>query len=189
MRKVTWLICALALPGVAFADDVSTQTRCETQAKSVCAPVSSARLTSATGAVLLSRGAGFAEVKSGASLVAGDRLLVKQGSADVAFGPSCRTPLGPNSMVTLVEKGGVLCATQLSSNPNVVAADLPSRAPPPPPMLPPEPVPVFNPAWLLIPAAIGVGIAAFALRDNDNDRVFIPPTFSPIEPRAPKRRA
>ena len=38
MRKVTWLICALALPGVAFADDVSTQTRCETQAKSVCAP-------------------------------------------------------------------------------------------------------------------------------------------------------
>ena len=186
MRKVTWLICALALPGVAFADDISTPTRCETQAKSVCAPVSSARLTSATGAVLLSRGAGFAEVKSGASLVAGDRLLVKQGSADVAFGPSCRTPPGPNSMVTLVEKGGVLCAAQLSSNPNVVAADLPSRRAPPPPLLPPEPVvPVFNPAWLLIPAAIGVGIAAFALRDNDNDRVFIPPTFSPVEPLSP----
>jgi len=132
----------------------------------------------------LSRGTGFAEVKSGASLVAGDRLLVKQGSADVAFGPSCRTPLGPNSMVTLVEKGGVLCAAQLSSNPNVVAADLPSRAPPPP-MLPPETVvPVFNPAWLLIPAAIGVGIAAFALRDNDKDRVFFPPTFRPLEPQS-----
>ena len=185
MRKVTFLICALALPGVAFADDVSTQTRCETQAKSVCAPVASARLTSATGAVLLSRGTGFAEVKSGASLVAGDRLLVKQGSADVAFGPSCRTPLGPNSMVTLVEKGGVLCAAQLSSNPNVVAADLPSRAPPPP-YLPPEPVPVFNPAWLLVPAAIGAGIAAWALlRDDDNDRVFIPQTFTPLEPLSP----
>jgi hypothetical protein len=175
MRKVTWLICALALPGVAFADDVSTQTGCEMQAKSVCAPVSSARLTSATGAVLLSRGAGFAEVKSGASLVAGDRLLVKQGSADVAFGPSCRTPLGPNSMVTLVEKGGVLCAAQLSSNPNVVAADLPSRAPPPPYVPPVEVAPVFNPLWLIVPAAIGVGIAAFALRDHHNNEVFIPP--------------
>src|SRR5215213_5042646 len=105
MRRITLLLCALALPSAAFGEDVST-TACETQAKSVCAPVSSARLTSATGAVLLSRGAGFAEVKSGASLVAGDRLLVKQGSADVAFGPSCRTPLGPNSMVTLVEKDG-----------------------------------------------------------------------------------
>src|SRR3954469_24147610 len=169
MHKIPFLICALALPSAVFANDVSTQTPCETQAKSVCAPVSSARLTSATGAVLLSRGTGFAEVKSGASLVAGDRLLVKQGSADVAFGPSCRTPLGPNSMVTLVEKGGVLCAAQLSSNPNVLAADLPSRRAPPP-MLPPEEVAtVFNPAWLILPAAIGVGIAAFALRNNDND--------------------
>jgi hypothetical protein len=125
--------------------------------------------------VLLSRGTGFAEVKSGASLVAGDRLLVKQGSADVAFGPSCRTPLGPNSMVTLVEKDGVLCAARLSSDPNVVAADLPSRrAPPPPPPIVTEPV--FNPAWLLIPAAIGIGVAAFALtRDDDDGFVFIPP--------------
>ena len=91
MRKLIWIICALAFPGVAYAEDVSTPTRCETQAKSTCAPAASARLTSANGTVLLSRGTGFAEVKSGASLVAGDRLLVKQGSADVAFGPSCRS--------------------------------------------------------------------------------------------------
>ena len=178
MRNLVWIICALAFPGAAFAEDVSTPTRCATQGKSICAPAASARLTSTNGTVLLSRGTGFAEVKSGASLVAGDRLLVKQGSADVAFGPSCRTPLGPNSMVTLVEKDGVLCASRLSSDPNVVAADLPSRRAPPPPMLPPEPVPVFNPAWLLVPAVIGGGIAAWALlRDDDNDRVFIPPAF------------
>src|SRR5688500_16465985 len=129
MRNLIWIICALAFPGAAFAEDASTPTRCETQGKSTCAPAGSARLTAASGTVLLSRGPGFAEVKPGASLVAGDRLLVKQGSADVAFGPACRTPLGPNSMVTLVEKDGVLCATRLSSDPNVVAADLPSRRP------------------------------------------------------------
>jgi len=183
---LTWATCAFVFPSVAVAQavetpktavaqDVSTPTSCETRAKSMCAPVSSARLTSANGAVLLSRGTGFAEVKSGASLVAGDRLLVKQGSADVAFGPSCRTSLGTNSMVTLVKKDGVLCAARLSSDPNVVAADLPSRQAPPPPAILPPPAPVFNPAWLLIPGAVGVGIAAFALtRNDDNDFVFIP---------------
>src|SRR5829696_1452337 len=103
MRALPLILCALAFPGAAFADSVSTATRCETQVKSTCAPAASARLTSANGTVLLSRGAGFAEIQSGASLVAGDRLLVKKGSADIAFGPSCRTQLGPNSMVTLVE--------------------------------------------------------------------------------------
>ena len=49
MRNLTWIICALAFPGAAFAEDVSTPTRCETQAKSTCAPASSARLTSANG--------------------------------------------------------------------------------------------------------------------------------------------
>ena len=82
--------------------------------------------------------------------------------------------------MTFVEKDGVLCASRLSSDPNVVAADLPSRRAPPPPMLPPEPVPVFNPAWLLVPAVIGGGIAAWALlRDDDNDRVFIPACICP----------
>src|SRR5829696_7671619 len=182
MRALNWIVCALAFPGTALAQDVSTPMRCETQPKSTCAPVSSARLTSANGTVLLSRGAGFAEIKSGASLVAGDRLLVKQGSADVAFGPSCRTPLGPSSMVTLVEKNGVLCAARLASDPNVVAADLPSRRAPPPPPLPVVTESVFNPAWLLVPAAVGIGVAAFALtRGNDNNEfLFIPP--QPLSP-------
>jgi len=176
MRKLVGIICALAFPGAAFAENLSTATRCETQGKSICGPAASARLTSANGTVLLSRGTGFAEVKSGASLVAGDRLLVKQGSADVALGPSCRTPLGPNSMVTFVEKGGVLCAARLSSDPNVVAADLPSRRAPPPPPLPVAEEAVFDPAWLLIPGAVGLGIAAFALTRNDHkDFVFFPP--------------
>ena len=91
MRNLVWIICALTFPGAAFAEDVSTPMQCETRGKSTCAPAALARLTSTNGTVLLSRGTGFAEVKSGASLVAGDRLLVKQGSADVAFGPSCRT--------------------------------------------------------------------------------------------------
>jgi hypothetical protein len=181
MRNLIWIICALAFPGAAFAEDVST-SRCEPLAKSTCAPVSSARLTSANGTVLLSRGTGFAEVKLGASLVAGDRLLVKQGSADVALGPSCRAPLGPNSMVTLVEKDGVLCAARLSSDPNVVAADLPSRrAPPQPPPILQPPAPVSSPAWLLAPAAVGIAIAALAFRDDDRDFV----SFPQVRPASP----
>ena len=44
-------------------------------------------------------------------------------------------------------------------------------------------MPVFNPAWLLVPAVIGGGIAAWALlRDDDNDFVFFPPAFAACEP-------
>jgi hypothetical protein len=180
MRNVAWIICALGLPSAAFAEDIGKAGRCETQAKSTCASVPSARLTSPKGTVLLSRGAGFAEIKSGAALFAGDRLLVKQGLADVAFSPSCRTPLGPNSMVTLVEKDGVLCAARLSSDPNVVAADLPSRRPPP---SEPESIvtqPVFNPAGLVV--AAGLGIAVWALSREDDSGIIIIPPVSPASP-------
>jgi hypothetical protein len=94
---------------------------CQVQAKNLCAPVTSAQLTAASGAVLLSRGTGFAEIKAGAALVAGDRLLVKQGSAKLSLGGTCQTTLGPQSMVTLVQKDGVLCAARLSSDPSSVA--------------------------------------------------------------------
>jgi len=180
MRNLAWIICAVGLPTAAFAEDIGKAGRCEMQAKSTCASVPSARLTSAKGTVLLSRGAGFTEATSGAPLFAGDRLLVKEGAADVAFSPSCQTPVGPNSMVTLVEKDGVLCAARLSSDPNVVAADLPSRRPPP---LEPEPIvtqPVFNPFGLAV--AAGLGVVVWALSRDDDSGIIIVPPVSPASP-------
>ncbi|MDB5594711.1 MAG: hypothetical protein JWM36_1672 [Hyphomicrobiales bacterium] len=138
----TLMVGALCVPGLALALDraapdakaapgaeapakaaASRQVTsgCQVQAKNLCAPAGAARLTAASGDVLLSRGAGFAEIKPGTALVAGDRLLVSQGSAQLALGPSCQTNLRAHSMVTLVQKDGTLCAARLSSDPDTLA--------------------------------------------------------------------
>ena len=87
----TWLVAALLAPGVAYAQN-STKSSCERQAKSICASAVSAHLSGASGDVLLSRGVGFGEIKARATLVAGDRLLVKKGSAEIGLGPACEGP-------------------------------------------------------------------------------------------------
>ena len=85
--SATLLLAALTLPGVAYAQNPNVHPSCDRQAKSICAPALYARLIVASGGVLLSRGVGFAEINSGATLAVGDRLLVKQGSAEIGIGP------------------------------------------------------------------------------------------------------
>ena len=109
--SATLLLAALTLPGVAYAQNPNVSPSCDRQAKSICAPALSARLIVASGGVLLSRGVGFAEINSGATLAVGDRLLVKQGSAEIEIGPACTAKLGSNSMATLVERKGFLCCS------------------------------------------------------------------------------
>jgi hypothetical protein len=123
---------------------------------------------------LLSRGVGFGEIKAGATLVAGDRLLVKKGSAEIGLGPACEVKLGNNSMITLVETNGRLCAAGLLANPNTVAADLPSRVPPPVPrQVVTEPYTVSPLPVIFAGAGFGIVAAAAAL-DRDDRRVFFP---------------
>jgi len=175
----TLLVAALAVPGVAYAQNSNVNSSCERQAKSVCARAVSARLTGASGDILLSRGVGFAEVKAGATLVTGDRLLVKQGSAEIGIGPACQAKLGTNSMVTLVEKDGLLCAAGLLANSNTVAADLPSRVPPQ--VLPEVVTEPYVPLPSLVFAGVAFGIVArvAALDRGDDTLVFFPPPLSP----------
>jgi hypothetical protein len=140
----------------------------------------SAHLTGASGDVLLSRGVGFGEIKARATLVAGDRLLVKKGSAEIGLGPACEVKFGSNSLITLVEKDGRLCAAGLSANPNTVAADLPSRVPPPMPrQVVTEPYTVSPLPVIFAGAGFGIVAAAAALDRDDDRRVFFAPPVSP----------
>jgi hypothetical protein len=169
------LIAAVAAPGVAFAEQAPAD--CQIQAKSVCTPASSATLSSATGSVLLSRGTGFAEIKAGAALAAGDRIIVKQGGANVALGPTCNKKMGPNSMVTIVQRDGVLCAAGLTSDANTVAQG--RRLPPD------EASPGFAGGFFNGPAApfafIGgsfVALTVLSQLSDDGRPVRFPPTIS-----------
>lgn len=176
------LIAAIAAPGFAFAQQAPAG--CDIQAKSVCTPASSAVLSSATGSVLLSRGTGFSEIKAGAALTAGDRIIVKQGGANVALGPTCNKKMGPNSMVTIVQRDGVLCAAGLTSDPTTVAADLATMAHGR--RLPPdEASPGFGGGFFNGPAApiafIGgsfLALGVLSQLSDDGRPVRFPPTIS-----------
>ncbi|MDE2579945.1 MAG: hypothetical protein KGL46_14170 [Hyphomicrobiales bacterium] len=126
--------------------------------------VGAARL-SGDGVALLSRGGSYSEVKSGAALNVGDRLIAQKGSVAVMVGGTQISQVEAGSMVNLVKKGDALCAAQLSTNPSVVAADLPARHSPA--SYDPGPVvaaPVglgLTPMWIaggLGLAAVGVGV-------------------------------
>jgi hypothetical protein len=109
MKSVlTAIAVAFLLPVAASAQSVA---ECQRVADGICAAASNARLLAATGDVLVSRGAGFLKGLPGAALVRGDRVLVRQGSAEISIGPACRAALPPNSVVTIVSRDGLLCAT------------------------------------------------------------------------------
>jgi len=148
-------------------------TGCDSQKATLCVRGDAARLSAASGNVLLSRDGGFAEIGAGATLGAGDRLLVKKGTATVALGPSCRMQLGPNSMASISTSGESTCATRVGADPATVGADLPSRfAPPPPP-----PAIVADTGFPLWPAAVvGAGLAGLGLGlalDTSEKKVFV----------------
>jgi len=172
------------LPSAAMAQEGPPAGGCQNRGLNVCLAGGAARLSAASGEVLLSRGAGFAQIGAGEGLSAGDRLLVKKGNATLALGPSCRTILGVNSMVTITQADGVTCASPVSADPSTAGADLPSRRAPPPPVLPVEPVAVapFGLAPLAVGAGIvGIGVATAVLANQGRDRgfLFAPPLQAP----------
>ncbi|PPD41662.1 MAG: hypothetical protein CTY15_13190 [Methylocystis sp.] len=85
--------------------------------RAMCAPT--AQIQSMKGGVMLSRGGSFAELKAGAPLAAGDRILVRDGSANISVGQNSMK-LASGSMVTISGKDGLVCAAQSVSNPGVV---------------------------------------------------------------------
>src|SRR4051812_25737496 len=119
------VLSAMLLPLPALAQDAPGG--CRTEGLNVCVNAGSARLSAAAGDVLLSRGKGFAQISAGEVLSPGDRLLIKKGSANLALGPSCRTKLGPNSMVAITEKDGLICASPVAADASAAGADLPAR--------------------------------------------------------------
>jgi hypothetical protein len=114
MKKAICCIVAMSImaPALAVAAESS-------KGMNVCA-TGAAHLESAKG-VLLSHGASFSEINSGAKLSVGDRILVREGSANIVIGDAV-SHIGPDSMMMLTKKGALTCATQVSSNPGVVAA-------------------------------------------------------------------
>ena len=72
-------ICCILAPAASYAEDA-------TQGVPASCASGQAKLAMTTGKALISRGGSFSEIKSGAGLSVGDRLLVREGSASVVVG-------------------------------------------------------------------------------------------------------
>lgn len=94
---------------------------------SVCAPKGvSMKLGKVEGSVFVSRDGGYQQISTGAGLVDGDRILLKDGRAQLVMGAQ-HAELLPDSLVTVFGHDGATCMQQASANPAVVGADLPPR--------------------------------------------------------------
>jgi hypothetical protein len=155
-----WQTCSLA------------RADCQNMDAAVCGP-GNGTFSNVSGDIVLGRGGGITPAISGASILAGDRILVRSGVAQVSLGPSCSASVAAGSIATVTQQNNLTC---LHGNvlPQAVGADLPTHKQPPPPAPVVEPA-GFNPAWLLIPiAAGGIACAIWCWHHHEE-----PPPISP----------
>jgi len=115
-----------------------------------------AQLNVAKGNVLVNKGNGYKAVTGTTSLSAGDRVIVTEGEARFTSTSGCSMNLSSQAMLTVAKDMKCVAPNQTTE---VVAADLPARVAPPPPVLAPAPAPVVG----IGPAGIIVGVAAVGL--------------------------
>ena len=120
MKKLLSVVTALSFLSPTFAVAAGGE-KASSPAGGVCAAGRLAHLSTAGGKVLLSRGGSFSEIQDGATLTAGDRILVRDGSASVVVGKSVVSQAVAGSMLTITERDGGICAAQVTSHPAVVA--------------------------------------------------------------------
>lgn len=133
----------LSTPAIAVAQSGGD---CVRQGRSICVAGGSGVVLKVEGDVRRSRGVGFKTVKPGDDLTAGDRLLIRQGSALLGLAPSCEITASPQSMITFTQGDAGFCAHGLFTDgvttlpnsgdqrqaPKAVTPLSPPTAPPPP---------------------------------------------------------
>ncbi|MBG0810029.1 hypothetical protein IY145_11635 [Methylosinus sp. H3A] len=120
-----------------------------------------ARLTSVKGGVLLSRGGSFSELRDGAQLSPGDRILVRNGSANVALGETVAFRAGAGTMVTIAEQDGVVCAKRVSSHPATVGQAESFDA---------TPYVVGGAAAIVVGVGVGAGVSSTSNNNDEQQR-------------------
>lgn len=120
MKTLAHAIAAICLLSTAaHAEDAAPRLG---RASAVCVAAESARLATAEGVALVSRGGSFSEARDGAELLAGDRLLIRGGAASLFAGGGELARAGSGALLTLDRRDGKLCVAQTSSSPAAIAA-------------------------------------------------------------------
>lgn len=86
------------------------QEACSRHGRAVCVSEAAGVLLKAEGDVRRSRGIGFNTISPGDDLIAGDRLIVRQGSALIGLSAACQLPVSANSLVSFTHGDKGFCA-------------------------------------------------------------------------------
>lgn len=106
-------VSCLVFSVVAGVADASAS--CTRQGRAVCISEEAASLLTLEGDVRRSRGVGFKPVSPGDDLIAGDRLIVRKGTAIVGMASHCQITLQANSLTTFTKADNGFCAHGLFS--------------------------------------------------------------------------
>ena len=112
-------ICVIAVAGCALIAPVSAWAQapetCQTVAGAVCG-AGNGFVSSVSGDISLGRGGAVNQIGSGAAILGGDRILARDGTAQVNLGAICVASIPANSISVVSQQNGLTCL-QLSKAP------------------------------------------------------------------------
>ncbi len=176
------LVLSTAVVTPSFAQECVTQQvgqQAEGVGSKLCAAAGAVNLSGVSGALSLVRAGQVVPVTADTLLSAGDRIIVRRGSANFSIGPSCLGAIGANSSLSIVKSGNQLCVQGRSTalvRPEISGIQPPAPTPSiPAPPAPAAVLPVVETSMLpyLVGGAlvVGGGIAAVGLKSSNSGRL------------------
>lgn len=121
MKKfIAIAILGFSIPGAALAQGCQAPAANPADAAGVqtsCSPAGSPLVSGLSGNVSLVRAGNIIRLENGAQLLAGDRVIAREGSANVAIGATCSASIAANSITTITRSGGLTCVSQRPVSP------------------------------------------------------------------------
>ena len=182
MKKfVAIAIFGLCVPGAAFAQSCQTSGPADIQKSCIAGGVP--QLSGLSGVVTLVRAGKVVPVENGIQLMAGDRVIVRQGSGNLSLGGSqggsCSLPLSAQSNISITKTALGTCATQRAMAPAGPAGQASITPPMLDPVVPAAPIaPVVSQGVSPLVLAIGgsalAGAAGIAISQSGSNSRLSP---------------
>ncbi len=119
MRRISRGLGAFAVVMLAWQTGAYAQSACQNANGAVCG-AGNGVISSVRGDVSVGRGGSITKAIVGTDVVGGDRVLARDGLAQVRLGPGCLISVGANSVATITQENGLVCLQKEALAPGAV---------------------------------------------------------------------